>query len=105
MDETPYYDELCELKNQKELFDFENISKEQLHKLWHVECIPDSCISDLFQVTKYKVTAKRKSWDLSVKNCVWEDTISELEKTNPDLVSKANSMKHIFVPQKEKDVI
>jgi transcriptional antiterminator len=83
-----YIAEIEQLKKDGKLFPFEQITKEQLRKLWHEEYASDNYISDLFGVSKYTVTNKRKKMGLTLKRCVMEDILKQfnvelaLDKTN-----------------------
>lgn len=79
MNNTKYYDELIEMKNNNALFKFSDITKQQLRKLWHEEYASDIAIAELFDVSKYAVTKKRKDMKLSLKECVFEDVITEYD--------------------------
>lgn len=46
------YDRLFNLKKNGVIFDFDNITYDELKRLWHDECFCDSSIADLYGVKK-----------------------------------------------------
>lgn len=60
------YDELNEKKKNGIELDFDQISKEQLEKLFIDENISNNRIAELYNVNYEKVRGKRRKWDISI---------------------------------------
>lgn len=64
-----------------------SITKEELKQLYFDDDLCDNQIADIFGITKGKVTYKRKKFDISFKNKVYEDLMNE----NSELFKKLNA--------------
>ena len=62
------YDELIKMKEKGQKLDFDNITKEQLEKLFYENNYPDSMIADLYDVEPNKVKNKRYKWDIKLNS-------------------------------------
>lgn len=60
------YQELEEMKKSGVHLNWDDITKEQLEKLFIEENIPNSLIADLYDVSKERVRYKRKKWNISI---------------------------------------
>lgn len=83
------YKELEQKKNSGEKLDWNNISKDQLRHLFFLDNIPDSLIAKLYDVTKNKVTYKRKKLGITFNSKDYYNLIySEFKKEHKDLIDK-----------------
>lgn len=60
------YQELEEMKKNGIHLNWDDITKEQLEKLFIDENIPNSLIADLYDVSKERVRSKRRKWNISM---------------------------------------
>lgn len=60
------YQELEEKKKSGVHLNWDDITKEQLEKLFIEENIPNSLIADLYGVSKDRVRSKRRKWNISI---------------------------------------
>lgn len=66
---------------------WKDITQEELQRLYYDENLSDNEIANLFEVTKSKVTYKRKKFGISLKNKLYQ----ELVEQNGELFQKLNS--------------
>ncbi len=62
------YQELEEMKKNGIVLNWEEISKEQLEKLFIEGHVPNGLIADLYGVSKDQVRSKRRKWNISQKS-------------------------------------
>lgn len=62
---TILYDKLLKDKENGIKLDFDKISKEDLEQLWRYEYMSDTIIANLFDITKSKVTYKRRKFGIT----------------------------------------
>lgn len=66
---------------------WDDITEEELRRLYYDENLSDSQISDLFGVTKGKVAYKRNKFGISIRNKVYQEFVEQ----NNELFIKLNS--------------
>lgn len=72
------YDKLMNEKKNGKIFDFNIITYDELKRLWYEEHFCDSSIANLYDVSKYQVTYKRRRMGINQFDCCWEDTIKKV---------------------------
>lgn len=72
-----YYNELIELKEKGKLFSFEEITYQQLKKLWWEEKVNDRNIAHLFDVKQKAVSYKRSKMDIMQMVFIREEILKE----------------------------
>ncbi len=68
------YNKLKYKKENGEKLDWDKITKEELEELFE-EDIPDSMVSDLYNVSQSKVTYKRKKWNINMRSSIRKQII------------------------------
>lgn len=84
--EKDLYEDFLEKKNKGETLLWENITKDELEKLF--EKRSDAMIAELYGVTKSQVKSKREKWDIKQINYVIKEFLSD--STNKDLFEALN---------------
>ena len=86
------YEELLKKKEKGEKLDWNNISKDQLMKLFFEENISDRLIADLYGVTKGKVTYKRNKVEVTFNSKDYYNLAYEaIKKEHPELINNAKN--------------
>lgn len=84
------YEELLKQKKEGKKLDWDNISGDQLSKLFFVENIPNSLIAELYGVSSNKVRYKREKLDIKIGSTdYYKNLYKELMKEHPELEIKA----------------
>lgn len=84
------YQELCEKKDKVEILNWDNITKDQLEKLFIDEHIPNSMIAELYDVSSSKVVNKRNKWDIKINSAKYlykrfeENNLETFKNLNQD---------------------
>ena len=96
--EQDLYNKLLEKKNKGEKLEWDNITKEELEKLF--EEVTDNMIAELYEVKKSQVQTKRNKWNIKqrnyiIKNFLEQNQINQISKNkllnrdNIDMISIA----------------
>ena len=91
------FEELERRKASGEQLSLDDLTREDLRKIWYEEVNTDKTIAKLFDVKPYRVTAKRREMGLMWHDLQWEavtDTLKDLfEKYNDELKEELHKRK------------
>lgn len=89
-----YYEELLKRKENGEIFNFDNITKCQLERLFYTP-LSDECICRLYDVSKSEVRKKRYEWNIKFGSS--KHSYYKFERENKDIFDDLN--------KKAKDIL
>jgi len=74
------YEELCERKANGEILKFENLSAEDLNKLFIEEEKTDKILAELFDVKQSKITYRRRKLGITIRKSILDEFLQGKSK-------------------------